>query len=62
MTHAEHLETMCSRTADLVEAAANYTVIVGEWSLGTKTYCVDYQSKLSPLPLRFHVKRDIGRC
>lgn len=44
MTHAEHLATMCARTADLVEAASNYTVIVGEWSLGTKTYCVDYQS------------------
>ena len=48
LSQAEHMSTMCARTADIVEASKNFTVIVGEWSLGTKTYCVDYQSQCMP--------------
>ncbi|KAL7412182.1 glycoside hydrolase superfamily [Mrakia frigida] len=44
MTHEEHMASMCARTADIAEVSKNITLLVGEWSLGTQTYCVDYQT------------------
>ncbi|WWC89245.1 uncharacterized protein L201_004165 [Kwoniella dendrophila CBS 6074] len=43
-TYQEHLDTICYQSAALKEAQKYFPVIVGEFSLGTNTYCVDYQS------------------
>ncbi|RSH87288.1 hypothetical protein EHS25_003197 [Saitozyma podzolica] len=43
-TNQEHLDTICALAANIAEAQTYYPVIVGEFSLGTQTYCVDYQS------------------
>ncbi|CAD6586594.1 MAG: hypothetical protein TREMPRED_004495, partial [Tremellales sp. Tagirdzhanova-0007] len=40
----EHLDTICAMASDISAAQAKYPVIVGEFSIGTNTYCVDYQS------------------
>ncbi|WRT66444.1 uncharacterized protein IL334_003402 [Kwoniella shivajii] len=43
-TYQEHLDTICAQSAAIAEAQTYFPVIVGEFSLGTNTYCVDYQS------------------
>ncbi|OCF60683.1 glucan 1,3-beta-glucosidase [Kwoniella mangroviensis CBS 10435] len=43
-TYQEHLDTICAQAAAISEAQTYFPVIVGEFSLGTNTYCVDYQS------------------
>ncbi|KAL7421647.1 hypothetical protein Q5752_003416 [Cryptotrichosporon argae] len=40
----EHLDTICAMSADIAAAQAQFPVIVGEFSLGVNTYCVDYRS------------------
>lgn len=43
-TMQEHLDTICSLASNIAAAQLQYPVIVGEFSLGTSTYCIDYQS------------------
>ncbi|EIW70375.1 hypothetical protein TREMEDRAFT_43106 [Tremella mesenterica DSM 1558] len=43
-TWQEHLDTMCYLASSIASAQTKFPVIVGEFSLGTNTYCVDYQS------------------
>ncbi|WWC70062.1 uncharacterized protein I206_104007 [Kwoniella pini CBS 10737] len=43
-TYQEHLDTICAQSAAISEAQQSFPVIVGEFSLGTNTFCVDYQS------------------
>ncbi|WVR07113.1 hypothetical protein IAU60_004153 [Kwoniella sp. DSM 27419] len=43
-TYQEHLDTICWWSGQLAEAQKSFPVIIGEFSLGTNTYCVDYQS------------------
>jgi len=40
----EHLDTVCSLSANMKAAQLKFPVIVGEFSLGVNTYCVDYRS------------------
>ncbi|ORY32786.1 glycoside hydrolase superfamily [Naematelia encephala] len=43
-TEQEHLDAICSQSSAIAAAQLKFPVIVGEFSLGTNTYCVDYQS------------------
>ncbi|WVQ99629.1 hypothetical protein IAU59_006767 [Kwoniella sp. CBS 9459] len=43
-SYQEHLDTICGWSAELQEAQKHFPVIIGEFALGTNTYCVDYQS------------------
>ncbi|WVO16134.1 hypothetical protein L204_103802 [Cryptococcus depauperatus] len=40
----EHLDTICSLASSISEAQTYFPVIVGEFSLGINTYCVDYKT------------------
>lgn len=39
----EQLGAVCAGTSTLVQAQAGWATIVGEMSIGVRTYCVDYQ-------------------
>ncbi|KAK4690007.1 hypothetical protein P7C73_g123, partial [Tremellales sp. Uapishka_1] len=41
-TEQEHLDTICSLSSSIQVAQTKYPVIVGEFALGTETYCTDY--------------------
>lgn len=41
MTHDQHIRSVCSRAKDLSKLQQSWTTIVGEFSLGIQTYCVD---------------------